>query len=115
HISDLVDVVARLPWVEDAQIVVNVGTGIGTSVNDVIELVEAAVGRAARRVVLPQRGFDVRSVILSVERLRSMMVFEPLPLAAGIELLCAPDWIDPANGSAEGSRVRKLRRTAPAQ
>jgi UDP-glucose 4-epimerase len=73
--------------------VLNVGSGIGHSLAQVVDLInEISRGRLAVRR-LPPRDFDVPAVVLDVARLRRLVPFAPLPLKAGIQRILG------ANGS----------------
>jgi UDP-glucose 4-epimerase len=63
---------------------VNVGSGEGTSLLEVLRLAEAQVGRDAIVANHPERGFDVHQIVLDTTLLREATDFEPTPLAAGI-------------------------------
>jgi UDP-glucose 4-epimerase len=64
--------------------VVNVGSGGGTSLLEVLRLAEAQVGREANVVAHPERGFDVHRIVLDPTRLRELTSFEPTSLEDGI-------------------------------
>ena len=64
--------------------VVNVGSGIGHSLTEVVDLInEISGGRLAVRR-LPPREFDVPAIVLDIARLKTLIPFDPLPLAAGV-------------------------------
>lgn len=65
--------------------VVNVGSGEGTSLLEVLRLVEAQVGRAAQIVQHEERGFDVHQIVLDTTRLHEAVELEITPLADGVE------------------------------
>ncbi len=65
--------------------VVNVGSGEGTSLLEILRLAEAQVGREAKVATHPERGFDVHRIVLDPSRLRELTDFEPTPLKQGIE------------------------------
>ena len=89
YVGDVVDVIARLLGRSDPFVVMNVGSGQGTSLNELISLIEAATGRRAITVRRPGRGFDVDRVILDVARMRRLTSVEPVALADGIARLVA--------------------------
>jgi UDP-glucose 4-epimerase len=64
--------------------VVNVGSGEGTSLLELLGLVEAQVGRKADIRSHPERGFDVHRIVLDTSRLNRLLDFRQTPLAAGI-------------------------------
>lgn len=64
--------------------VLNVGSGKGTSLLELLHLAEAQVGRRARVVEHPERGFDIHRIVLDTTRLRGLIGFEPTRIEAGI-------------------------------
>jgi UDP-glucose 4-epimerase len=85
YAGDVARVVVSLLDRIDGPAVLNVGSGRGTSLTQLVALVESQIGRSARVVRRPARPFDVRSIVLDVSRLRDLVAFEPTPLALGIE------------------------------
>ncbi|MFL5817587.1 MAG: NAD-dependent epimerase/dehydratase family protein [Conexibacter sp.] len=83
YVGDVVTAVEGLLGRPGPQ-VVNVGSGRGVSIRELLELVERTVGRRAQIAELPARPFDVNRVVLDVTRLLSLVPFEPLPLGAGL-------------------------------
>ena len=65
--------------------VVNIGSGAGHSVTDVVRLVEEVTGQQIPTRVLCRRAFDVRSNVLDISRLHSVIHFRPVDLRTGIE------------------------------
>jgi len=84
YVGDVAEVVLGLLGKSSPPAVLNVGSGEGTSLLELLRLVEAEVGREANVNSHPERGFDVHRIILDVSRLRSLLGFEPTPLAQGI-------------------------------
>jgi UDP-glucose 4-epimerase len=84
-IDDVVEVVAGLLGRQDVPRVINVGSGRGTSVANVLALVEAVTGRSLQLEWQPARPGDVRRVVLDITRLLSALPdFAPTPLADGV-------------------------------
>jgi UDP-glucose 4-epimerase len=82
--------------------VLNVGSGEGTSLLELLRLVEAQVGRAAEVRAHAERGFDVHRIVLDTSRLNALLDFQPTPLAAGIGRTHA--WLRAGGSSKAGSR-----------
>jgi len=61
----------------------NVGTGVGTSLLQIVQLLEQISGRAVAVEHLPARGFDVESIVLDVGAFRALTGHEPIELTAG--------------------------------
>ncbi|HLE82490.1 MAG TPA: NAD-dependent epimerase/dehydratase family protein [Dehalococcoidia bacterium] len=57
--------------------VVNIGTGKGTSIAEVIDLVGRAVGRPVQVVHLPGRQFDVPGNLLDIRKAKALLDWEP--------------------------------------
>jgi UDP-glucose 4-epimerase len=82
--------------------VLNVGSGEGTSLLELLRLVEAQLGRAAEVRSHPERGFDVHRIVLDTSRLNALLDFQPTPLAVGIARTRA--WLKAGEPSEAGSR-----------
>src|SRR5579872_2627738 len=64
----------------------NIGTGIGTSVNALHSAIAAQVGRDVEVVRAPKRAGDVRTCVFAVDAAKRELSWEPqTPLAAGIK------------------------------
>jgi UDP-glucose 4-epimerase len=70
---------------EDGAAVLNVGSGRGTSLLELLRLAERQVRREAVVERHPERGFDVHAIVLDIARLRELTGFEPTPLERGVE------------------------------
>ena len=84
HIDDVVPVVLGLAGRRDTPPVVNVGSGTGTKLADLLGLVAEVTGATVQIERHPARAGDVHSVVLDIGLLRSLLRFEPLPLRAGL-------------------------------
>ena len=63
---------------------VNIGSGVGHSINEVLALVRETTGRELRVHQRPARGIDVRCVVLDTRALAETIAWAPRPLATGI-------------------------------
>jgi UDP-glucose 4-epimerase len=72
-IDDVVDVVCALVRRAGVPPVVNVGSGLGTSVAEALGIVESVTGRPIELERHPARPGDVRRVVLDVTRLKSLL------------------------------------------
>jgi UDP-glucose 4-epimerase len=86
YAGDVARAVVALLKGENLPPVVNVGSGRGTSVVELLELIEREVGRSAEIVRYPARAFDVPAIVLSVNRLTQLVRVSPTPLEEGIRL-----------------------------
>jgi UDP-glucose 4-epimerase len=64
--------------------VINVGSGRGTSLVELVRLVEETTGRRAAIDRRPPRDFDVREIVLDVTRLHALTDLEPTTLEEGV-------------------------------
>ena len=85
YAGDVARIVVALLGRDDGAPIVNVGTGKGTSLLDMLHLVERQVGRPAQIVPHPERHFDVHRIVLDTTRLRELVELTPTPLETGIE------------------------------
>jgi UDP-glucose 4-epimerase len=84
HIDDVVDAVIQLLARPDLPSVVNVGSGVGTSLRDLLALIEAVTDRPIEIEPHPARPGDVGAVVLDIALLKSLIRFEPTPLREGL-------------------------------
>ncbi|MBO1413388.1 NAD(P)-dependent oxidoreductase [Streptomyces sp. FH025] len=66
---------------------VNIGSGVGYSVVEVVDRVSAVMGRRIPVVQGPSAGTDTGNLVVDASLLRSLIHFEPLRPEAGIELM----------------------------
>ena len=89
HVSDVAEAFARAVKYDGERSVFNIGTGIGTSLNELVDLVERAVGREVVRVYRPSRRFDVPVSILDNSLARRELGWERrVTLGEGLALMC---------------------------
>jgi len=86
YIGDLVDVAWELLARRDVPRIMNVGSGRGATVADVVTVVESVTGRSLTLEPRPARPGDVSRVVLDTSLLQSLVPFDPLPLDDGIAL-----------------------------
>lgn len=84
YIDDLADAVFQLIDKKIQNKVINIGSGIGYSVNDIIKILSSIVNNQIKIKYLPSRGVDVESLVLDVSRLKSLINFKPRPIEEGI-------------------------------
>lgn len=85
HVSDVAEAFARAVNYEGAKSVFNIGSGIGTSLNELIDIIERVLGREVVRHYRPGRRFDVPVSVLDNTLARRELGWEPqLKLEAGI-------------------------------
>lgn len=84
YVGDVARVIVDLIDRRDGPPILNVGSGEGTALRDVLSLAEAAVGESAVIDRRPKRGFEVRRIVLDIAQLQRLIGFQPTPLKAGI-------------------------------
>lgn len=89
EVSDVARAVSRLLARGDGPLVVNVGTGVGHSVRQVVGVVEDATGRRLEVEWAPTRRTDVDAIYLDTTRLASLIEWAPTPLAEGVAAVVA--------------------------
>jgi UDP-glucose 4-epimerase len=83
-VRDLADAVAQLIESEAEGTTFNIGSGVGHSVNEVLELVQSATGRPLTVVRRPARSVDVRRIVLDSSALAASIRWRPRPLEEGL-------------------------------
>jgi UDP-glucose 4-epimerase len=86
YISDVADAFAHAVVYEGGESVFNVSSGAGTSLNELVSLLEEILGYTIKCRYLPGRSFDVQASILSNTLAQREMGWAPkIPLREGIE------------------------------
>ena len=84
YVSDLADL-CSLAVDSEATGIYNAGSGQGTSVNEVLDLIRQATNQEPEVNYEPQRKFDVNATYLDIQKARSVFGWNPqVSLAAGI-------------------------------
>ena len=68
YIDDLTEALFRIVDGDLADEIINVGTGIGVSVNRILSTIEKTIGRDLHKEYVPERGFDIASNVLCVQK-----------------------------------------------
>ncbi|WP_092579410.1 NAD-dependent epimerase/dehydratase family protein [Achromobacter sp. NFACC18-2] len=86
HISDVTRALIRsIDPGATPERVLNIGSGIGVSVNELLESIESVTGRVADRKYLPPRAFDVPSNVLDISAAYRSLGWAPqVPFIEGI-------------------------------
>jgi UDP-glucose 4-epimerase len=88
-VDDVADAAARV-IVDRLDVgVVNLGSGRGLTVLEIAEAVSDVVGRRAIIEFVPDRGIDVRAVVLDITRLQSFIPYTPTEFPRGLRLTSA--------------------------
>lgn len=83
-VEDVGHVVSRLIHFPELPPVLNVGTGQGTSVRQLLTIVRLVTGVRVRVKQRPGRRFDVTSIVLDPQRLQALCGWSPTPLQSGV-------------------------------
>jgi UDP-glucose 4-epimerase len=84
YIKDVAEAVVDLSRLSSVPRVVNVGTGCGHSINDVLDLVQTVTDRTLSVERIPQRKLDVQGVVLDVALLSTLLDWSPCSLEQGL-------------------------------
>jgi UDP-glucose 4-epimerase len=77
YISDLVEALERAAEAESQERVLNVGSGRGTSLNELLQLIAGTVGVQPAVEYLPVRAVDIPASVLNVSRVRAELGWSP--------------------------------------
>ncbi len=101
YVKDAVKALVLALEVECSGMEINVGAGVGVSINALLEHIEEAVGHPVDRNYLPGRSFDIPEVYLDIRMARELLGWVPeVGLADGIGRFI--DWVDrPCMGGVE--------------
>jgi UDP-glucose 4-epimerase len=93
HVSDVISaMLACIDYSGDHR-VLNIGSGMGLSLNEVLEGIERVTGRIARKVYAPGRAFDVPTSVLDIGLAKRELQWQPtITFEAGLTRMS--DWLD---------------------
>jgi len=90
HISDVIAAMLRAIDYRGSERILNIGSGNGMTLNEVLDGIERVTGRSARRIHAPGRPFDVPASVLSIARARAALDWAPgVGFTQGIERMAA--------------------------
>jgi UDP-glucose 4-epimerase len=98
YAGDVARVLIELIGRDDGPPTLHVAAGEGTSLLQLLRLVERQIGRPAQVVAHPERRFDVHRIVLDTTRMRELVDFEPTTLPVGIARTHA--WLTAATAKA---------------
>ncbi|MGA7988906.1 MAG: NAD-dependent epimerase/dehydratase family protein [Candidatus Dormiibacterota bacterium] len=102
YIADVTTALARLVLDRVDCGVVNLGSGVGHTVTELLAVVSNTVGRAPVVEFAPRRSHDVDAIVLDISKLRSLIPYEPTALEDGVratwERLGAEEGLDTEAG-----------------
>jgi UDP-glucose 4-epimerase len=91
HVEDIAAAVRGLYELDLPTTIINVGSGRGHTLTEVLTTVQEIRGSNLCIERLPPRDFDARHVVLDITRLRSLIAWSPLDLDEGIKGIYA-EW-----------------------
>lgn len=84
HVADIAEAILRLGGAPPVPAIVNVGSGVGTSLRALVDLMEHVTGRFVEVVYERERPFDAPRNVLDVTRMRELIGLEPQTLEQGL-------------------------------
>ena len=84
YIDDLCEAVAQLLEKDVCNTTLNIGSGVGTSINDIIASLKGVVSEEVKVDYLPARSVDVAHMILDTTELKKYVSIAYTPLKDGI-------------------------------
>lgn len=86
YIDDAISATMRTLAYSGGHRIFNIGSGVGTSLQGLIQLLEHVTHKTVRIVYHPARKADVGRIVLDIRRAKSELAWEPLvPLQEGVE------------------------------
>ena len=86
YIDDLADAFCKLLEKDVENTIVNIGSGEGYSVNDIMDKLKEVSSKPIKIEYKPARNADVSTMILSVDKLRSLIDLKLTPLTEGMRI-----------------------------
>jgi UDP-glucose 4-epimerase len=77
HVADVAEAFVLAAQAVTLPTCCNIGSGVGTSLNDLLDSIEQQVGRTARRNYQPGRNFDVSASVLDIQQARRTLGWQP--------------------------------------
>ncbi len=84
YIDDLADAIFQLTDKKVSCESVNIGSGIGYSVNEIIRILDIILNKEVKVEYVESRGIDVDSMILDCTKLKKLIDFYPIDIETGI-------------------------------
>lgn len=92
YIDDFINLNLKLLTIKEKNNTMNIGSGVGISINQLINKIESSIGKKALIDYLPSREFDVHKNILKINKVKDVYKWEPTTiLDDGIKKIS--DWL----------------------
>ena len=84
-ITDVCAALSKLATVSSLPETVNVASGVGVSLSQIIFIIEEVLGRKIKVNIVAERSFDVQSIVLDISLLKDLLSWQPaVPLKEGV-------------------------------
>jgi UDP-glucose 4-epimerase len=85
HVSDAVSALTKALAYEGNSRIFNIGSGVGQSLNEILDAIETLLGVAVKRSYWPARTFDVPVSVLDISKATELLNWKPqMPFAEGL-------------------------------
>lgn len=84
YIDDLANIICKLIDNNIDNLTLNIGSGVGASVNEILDILKKIVGKKIQIDYKNARNTDVSNVILNTEKLKSLISYDLISLEDGI-------------------------------
>lgn len=85
HVSDAVSALLKAGAYEGETRVFNIGSGVGRSLNEILDAIDALLGKPVKRVYLSARAFDVPVSVLDISQATRLLRWTPqVPFSEGL-------------------------------
>ena len=85
YVSDAVSALVKALSYEGDNRIFNIGSGVGRSLNEILDSIDSLIGEPVKRVYLPSRAFDVPVNILDISKAENLLSWKPqMPFVEGL-------------------------------
>lgn len=85
YVSDAVSALVKALSYEGDNRIFNIGSGVGRSLNEILDFIDTLIGEPVKRVYLPSRAFDVPVNILDISKAENLLAWKPqMPFVEGL-------------------------------
>ncbi|MDX1413797.1 MAG: NAD-dependent epimerase/dehydratase family protein [Candidatus Promineifilaceae bacterium] len=93
YVDDVVDALLRAATAQDInRSVVNIGSGVETSINALVDQIEQVTGRSVNRIYNPSGAGGIPRLVADISQAENLLKFKPqTSLLAGLSLMLAQD------------------------
>ncbi|MDP4029390.1 MAG: NAD-dependent epimerase/dehydratase family protein [Gallionella sp.] len=77
YVSDAVSALVRAMFYEGDNRLFNIGSGVGRSLNEILDAIDSLIGTPAKRVYMPARTFDVAINVLDISKAERLLNWKP--------------------------------------